>query len=565
MLYISHVSSTLKGGCIADLSPRTVIYGPNSSGKTTLIQSILLAACGFVTDMEGRDIVKSNTALARLFTKGEEMRAMVQVSATGEGEHFDTLHTWKMEPGKTRGYKKPVQSVVDVNGAKVKDSPEFLFPVQSIAKMLGGSPDAVASWLANQVLGEPTLENLLASIPPALREDTETIAKREKCFDALELGGTCAKQASILRREATTAEKTAEKMLEGVPTPLLQAQKDEIKAAISTLGQQLRPQSFVTTQEMPPGSLSPAEHEGLVQQRHALREELDNISNAIENIPFDPKAQSALNQVKKLKELVTQQVAGFGVETCMVCRQGGEAEITAQVHAIVAAEGQLSPLIEKEKEIAALSARSNELAGALGQVELGLQRPVYEPPPEEPEPEPVDESGLRGQISELQQKLAADGAAVQAWANAEAIEIQTAQTRAKADRLAQIGKALKKAGKKKVEQKVASFSDEVTSFLPGTEEFGVDLQSGRVGIVRDDTLHSALGGAEESRVHMAIAAHQELDGSTVSVLIPPDRGWDATTLQSTMEALSACSSQVLIMSTVKPEPVEGWQILDLTE
>jgi hypothetical protein len=63
---------------------------------------------------------------------------------------------------------------------------------------------------------------------------------------------------------------------------------------------------------------------------------------------------------------------------------------------------------------------------------------------------------------------------------------------------------------------------------------------------------------------LALASTQE-DGSTPCVLIPKDRGWDRDTLEGVMKALSDSPVQVIIMSTVKPEPVEGWTMVDLTE
>jgi len=78
--------------------------------------------------------------------------------------------------------------------------------------------------------------------------------------------------------------------------------------------------------------------------------------------------------------------------------------------------------------------------------------------------------------------------------------------------------------------------------------------------MRDNKLHSALSGAEESRVLLALASAQE-DGSKPCVLIPKDRGWDAATLYRVMEALADSPVQVIIMSTVEPKPVEGWTLV----
>ena len=132
--------------------------------------------------------------------------------------------------------------------------------------------------------------------------------------------------------------------------------------------------------------------------------------------------------------------------------------------------------------------------------------------------------------------------------------------RAKADRISLVGKELAKAGKRLLNKQQSEFEAAVSAYLPGEETLGVDLSASRLGLVREDGLHSALSGAEESRVLLALASAQE-DGSTPSVLIPQDRGWDPATLTRVMQALSQSTAQIIIMSTVEPEPVEGWSLV----
>ena len=89
MKYVCRVRSSVKKGCDVDLGPRTVIVGPNGSGKSTIVQSIELAAGGFVSDMEGREIVRQVGALKRLFPPG--VRAFSEVDITDN--HGSTTQT----------------------------------------------------------------------------------------------------------------------------------------------------------------------------------------------------------------------------------------------------------------------------------------------------------------------------------------------------------------------------------------------------------------------------------------------------------------------------------------
>jgi hypothetical protein len=137
---------------------------------------------------------------------------------------------------------------------------------------------------------------------------------------------------------------------------------------------------------------------------------------------------------------------------------------------------------------------------------------------------------------------------------------EVAASRAHADRLSLVAKELKKAGQAFLDKKKTDFIERVSSFLPEGEAFDVDLGSARMGFDRDGQLHSALSGAEESRMLLALASSQE-DGSTPCVLIPKDRGWDRDTLGHVMAALADSPVQVVIMSTVEPDPVEGWTLV----
>jgi hypothetical protein len=158
---------------------------------------------------------------------------------------------------------------------------------------------------------------------------------------------------------------------------------------------------------------------------------------------------------------------------------------------------------------------------------------------------------------ELVAALAADDANRRLWSNAQAQRAEIAFDRKRADKLADIGKALDVAGRKLLDQKKRAFEDRVSAFLPEDDTFGVDLAAGRIGLVRDGHLHSALSGAEWSRVLLALASASG-DDSTPCVLVPEDRAWDRDTLMDVMKALASAPFQIIIMSTVTPDPIEGW-------
>ena len=150
----------------------------------------------------------------------------------------------------------------------------------------------------------------------------------------------------------------------------------------------------------------------------------------------------------------------------------------------------------------------------------------------------------------------------QNWTNAFASKRELFELRAKADAYANAAKALETTGKEVIARCKVKFEQEVTAFLPAGEAFEADLDSARFGLRRDNQIHSALSGAEWTRVLLALAASRVKD-STLCVLAPEDRAWSGRQLTQVMLALATAPTQIILMSTVKPDPTPGWVILSL--
>jgi hypothetical protein len=98
-----------------------------------------------------------------------------------------------------------------------------------------------------------------------------------------------------------------------------------------------------------------------------------------------------------------------------------------------------------------------------------------------------------------------------------------------------------------------NFAEAVGKFLPKGERFvfevGADLQL-RIGLERENEVHTALSGSTEARVLAAIAATL---GNKDSLIVVDDRMWDADTLSKTMGVLEKADSQVVLMTTLRPK------------
>lgn len=527
MLYFEHVESTLKKGCKVQLGPRTVICGPNGSGKSTIVQSLELASNGWASDMEGRSRVKQHTALARLFPPAGA-KSVEAILSDG------TVFSWSMEKGAKPGsFKKP------------DHHPPFLvsWPVQDLMDTLRGDAGTVGSWLEKEVVGSITAEELLAALPPAVRPLVSEYVKKKRKTDFIALSKDAKQEAKNLRAQATRSEATIERMTEGVAPPMLDSTREKLETRLETLA--------LSGDNWKAGGVTREEHEavrleidGLVNEYTAKSDELAGLS------PLPAEVSNALDQLVTAGDLIRQHVSVFGKDECWVCGNEDPKALDAQAIRLTEAMSSLNPQHQESVKQQILSKEVLDLDNLLQQKAKAFKKLKVV--------EPVDDSEYRS----ILQSLSTDDAANRTWKNADAARKECDQFRSRAALLTLAGNALEKAGKQFLSQRKQTFEDKVSGFLPEGERLGVDLKSSRMGLVRGGEIHSALSGAEWSRILLALASAQGAS-STPCVLVPEDRAWDRDTLGRVMHALSDAPVQVIIMSTVSPDPVEGWTCINL--
>jgi energy-coupling factor transporter ATP-binding protein EcfA2 len=522
MKYVCRVRSSVKKGCDVDLGPRTVIVGPNGSGKSTIVQSIELAAGGFVSDMEGREIVRQVGALKRLFPPG--VRAFSEVDITDT--HGSTTQTCVWEAG-----KDPAVPV------------SLRFPVQELSDVLSGDSAKVGAWLETQVLSSPqSEEDVLSLLPPTFRPMAKTYMGQKRSVDLVALSKSAKSEATQLRANATRTEKTMARMVEGVSPPLTDTRRSELQAVVQT-----GPTSS--------GCVSQNEYDLRATELAELHEGLQVVVEQRAKLPTpNPRASEAVARIQAAERLIRQHVEAFREDACMVCGNSAKGAISAQVDELGAVAKEFAALKELAEEHLRFERVESSLRTRIEAAEKLMGTLTVEDPEE------------AHRLRQAVEALAADRAAQQTWDNAEAMRREVQEMRAQATQLSELSKLFAEAGKRLLNEHKDAFERRVSSFLPDDDVFGVHMDSARVGLMRgegsEQHLHTALSGAEESRVLLALAGVQE-DGSTPCVLIPKDRGWDRDTLQNVMAALSQSSVQVVIMSTVQPEPVEGWTLVNM--
>lgn len=523
MLYIEKVEGTLKQGVYAKLGPKTVIYGPNGAGKSSIIQAAELATCGHVSDVEGREQVKQSHAVGRLFPADEDLFVEAVLS---DGTKF----RWSMERNKEDGYKRPEH-----------DAPRHVaWPVQDLKAMLTGDAASVQTWLEAQVVGPVTEEDVLRAVSPAVHDIVKSIIRKLRKHDMLAIAKEAKSKARSMRMDATKAETTVEQVMQGLATPLMQAEREGLEAQLAHMTGAIGGDRVTGTQKA-----------AMDAEVERLRQGLAQVTAARAALVLPPPtALQAAVTVNTALDLLRSHAKDLGLDVCWTCGNTAP-DFKAHVEKLTATESALKEAVAVVKQQYAYDAQIEAATQVLKRAEAQAAAAVVVP----------DTTTERDPIV---RKLAADDNARRAWANVASQRQQIDMQRIQADQLTLAAKALEKAGKDMVEARKSAFEAEVTRYLPSGDVFGVDLDSARVGLVRDGQLHSALSGAEWTRVLLALAASRS-GGSTPSVLAPEDRAWDRDTLHAVMSALSAAEVQIVLMATVKPEPVDGWTVIDLTE
>ena len=523
MIYAKRVKSPLKGGVDVELGPKTVLVGGNGAGKTAVLQALKLGTRGYVDDQEGKDGVSATAAIARLFPPQAPLVAEVEMS---DGTEF----SWSSKP-RGSGYTKPKTTG--------KERPyKVNYPFHTIKSLLSGDSKKVRSWLEQEVKGELTQAELLKMLPPSQHAVAKEALSIFPSRSPVELSTNLKDKARNLRAESTRKEKTIGGLTEGVPLPLSDTDVVKLESRVQALWQQSNR----------PGIMTPAQHEQLRQGISNLADQLAQTEAEIKKLPETAEDEAAtLALATKAHRICRDHLAGLGDGLCYVCLRQ-EADVKGAYARWDTVLGGLEAAASRVRLVQSYEVGRKDIEDLAARYKAA---------------EVVDSSPVLAEHGDLAARLAAHKGNKRLWQQSEALRLEVATSRATADTFTSLAGTWQKEGEALLKQRKQTFEAGVSKWLPEGESFAVDLAAGRVGIVRNNVVHTSLSGAETSRVMLALLSAQE-EGSTPSVLEPEDRGWDPDTLSSVMTALTDSPSQVILMSTVAPaENVKGWTVVQV--
>ena len=496
---IRRVESNVKTGCQVDIGPKTLIVGPNRSGKSTIVNAIELATTGRASDIAGRVTLALDAELATLMPPGAESvfaRAFYG-PVDGVGAASGQV-AWSLE----KGHKS-------TRGANPAPAPEFVFPLREVRENLVASAEKARKWLLGLVAAEIAWPVVLARIAPALHERVTTLSGgsvaglptaletakrgvRDETRRAAVLREVVivpvihapapqppdlgALNAGVAKAEAEVA--TAQAVLDALP---------KIDTATTEMGQRIvmiltgqiaskAPRCGVCGGDGPPG-------------RFALR--LRDVETIIAGGKKAIEARTAAAQ--KVNEALARRSLAWST------RSAAQTTATAVADAVTSTQAEASQAREGEAvEADRSAARWQELADAVGRVMSSL-------------------------VNEARQAF-----------------------EGKVQRYMPAG---------------FCFGLDLVDGDKEVCRFG--LRVAGVGTPEGTPLHlrSALSGAEWAIVTAALAAATTPDGAH-AIIVPEERAFDPATLLSTLLAFAACPSQVIITSPIMPSAVPaGWTVI----
>lgn len=556
-MHIKEVRSNLKRGVNAKLGARTLVTGPNGSGKTSIQNAIELALLGFASDVEGRAVVKKGDMLAKLGPPGDTMYALAVLDDGREAR-------WSISPSKRGvGFHEPEHQ--PLSGLRV------VFPVQEVREVLTGSPDALRMWLMSRVGANAGLQDVLNSLAAkhlAMYKDRSGRVRRGAMTEVdtlLAVIDAAYTEARSLNAEAKSAKAVIDTMSEGLgPEPyeedLQKAQQAADHATDALREAQARPSG---------GMYQQAQEAARIRLRDLTEQEARLQQLRAAAPPLHP-AEQKLAGLRRDIAAVCRATADLKSGTCLACGAPVAQDVAARAKRMEEDNLKGAAALRAHQAIEEQAVRTEEArrsAAEATRVEQALASAASV------SRAAVDWIALTSAVDQTKTALVNLQNTQRQWRTLRAAKDQAQKALDTAQNLKSFAEDAEGVVETLLQRAAAAFESSVQAHLPPSDEFRILLLDGkktvcRVGLMRRGVLHTALSGAEWARLTLALGcATFRPDENTLAIFIPEERAFDPDTLARVMSALDNAPGQVLLQSPVPPSPdrmPSGWSHIDLS-
>src|SRR6266852_986332 len=532
MKYVKAVQGTVKKGWTGTLGPKTLIVGPNMSGKSTITNTVELALTAEAYDIAGREHLQKEDLLLRHL--GQDGKPLIARATFDSGE----VASFEIKRSKT-GASKKAEHVLP-SGL----DPSRLLPLRPLREAVLGLPERARRFFVMETARGVSEEDIRKRLPKALYSKYEAAIGAVKSSWTQPTGrepvqtpidDLIAVAALSKKREREWADKsalsrsTANVIAKDVPPTedqLKSAEKDAADAQ-AALEEAVRRQTLIDS-----AKLGATRAESLRSWRKMIEMIETNIQEYEKRLAALPEPPSA-----GIKASAEAAIFHAGTERgdCLVCGRRG-VPIQTFLERAAAARRRLDDSANdvRRDHTAQLEAWRFDLRVLTERCKAVEDQAVDAPPL-------LEAISIEDARKALQQARTSQG-----WG-----ELSAAAT--------DVVSVLMRQG-------VDEFVKRVQQHLPKSDKFGLRLTETlcEYGLEHDGVLHTALSGSENVRVLVALATACLRPDAFPGVIIPEDRAWDSQTLSLALEAFSTVEAQVILTSTVEPTSVpEGWTVIRL--
>lgn len=527
--FVAHLTSNLK---TADGRPRnvtlgskTLIVGPNGSGKSSIQQSLQLALLGSADDLVGRDEVRDNSLLMSMVS-AERLAIHAKLSS---GEDYTFIAKDSGKPSHDAGV-------------------EAKLPLHEIREVLAGSAatarKALLGWAAKTVTSGDVAEAVPAIYKAKYQDISASVGRGKSPVDALL---ATLEYVGKRQRDAAKEASGAEALLTGMAHDIEAAPtEDDINEAQRAYADAQR--KLITVR-------------GVHQHQSRVLGQIQGIRTQLAKV--DPPSAPQVSDTDRRFYEGMATAGGIAVEkgltSCPLCSSSvGAAHLKAcsdfyatEVKAMSIPD--YGPRINRPFLQGQLDLFANELAGIDADM-LAL------------DPAELEAASNAAQENYLNLRNTSDR-----WSNLAKARDTVAEMTVESETYKGMKKELEGVVAGLLKRVSDAFVARVQSFLPKGWTFGMQLEDGgkevcRLGLMQGKRLRSALSGAEWATVTcaLAMAVSADVPADRPVLVMPEDRGWDATTLGKVLATWTDFDGQVVIGTPTKPRKVPaGWTVIEL--
>lgn len=558
MIYFDEVASNLKGLGRVKLGPKVLVVADCGEGKSRLQEALSLATLNGVPDLDGRAWTKIQKQLcARL---GDASGHLWVKAHRSDG----ALFVWDSKA-------RPVWKRPD-------GTDDSISPVYAIDAALSGSDEKAHEYLLDLFAARVRLSDVVALLGQDYAEIADVVVETDWDSDPL---AALLEAKTALAKQLSDAQGTRRVLAKAgshpVVAPPLASDFEEIETELQNQQNVVQRADRVLDETPPDLAALAAEGKRAVARLKQIEESLkdpppelqgdeDEVALRTKHARLRAAISVFETQAQKLAESdadeVDCQMCGRPIERpTLLARLRRGAQVMhgrlQELVALVKARDDARQAVEAHERLRAEAASAARAVEALRE-RYGAAKLASEQLAGRKAEAEKQRAAAAAAIPKLEAKLQVMREAQAEWKARQGIREEGEAAGRQAERLGVLSSKVESALAALTRRQQGSIAERMQAFMPPRWQVQLDEKPFRLSILRDNRPVPATG-AQRNALLAAIASASAKPGS---VLLLPERSYDARTLSDLMEALRESPVQVVLTATVEPDrEVDGWTIL----